>query len=107
MLLLFGWAPIYTQAQQTASYKWPVAENRSKVKPYRLLTTGRQITIRSKVELASVMVWTSGGHRVFEQKDLERDEIEIQLTVPSRVYFIMIRLKNGESYSEKIGLSAS
>lgn len=81
----------------------PIAEKNNSAKPYKLLTQGKQITIRSAQALDAVMVWTSGGHRVLEERSIDKNEFQVNLTVPSRVYFIMIRLKNGKTYSEKIG----
>jgi hypothetical protein len=97
-LLLLGFAISSLQAQPG---RFPARE---KAKPYKLLTAGRQITIRGNLELASVMVWTAGGHRVLEQKDIYKTEYRFELTVPARIYFIMIRFKDGQSFSEKIGI---
>ena len=93
--------PSTGHAQQTASYRSHVT---AKSRPYRLLTAGRQVTIRCTQRLESIMVWTSGGHRVIEQKDIKKEEFQFQLTVPARAYFIMIRLSDGSSYSEKFGV---
>jgi hypothetical protein len=105
IILLTALLPAPANAQQQVAYRPPVII--AKNKPYRILTSGKQITIRSRETLSSVMVWTAGGHRVFEQKELDKDELQIQLTVQARFYFLMIRLRNGESYSEKIGVGGN
>lgn len=82
----------------------PFPEKNKTAKPYQLLTNGRQITIRSTQSLESVMVWTSGGHRVVEDKAIDKNEYQFNLTISARIYFVMIRMKDGKSYSEKIGV---
>ena len=101
MAILLLLQPSSGHAQQNVAYRSNAA---AKTRPYRLLTEGRQVTIRCTQRLESVMVWTSGGHRVIEQKDIKKEEFQFQLTVPARVYFIMIRLSDGSSYSEKFGV---
>ena len=75
-------------------------------KPYKLLTVGKQITIRSNTtNILSVMVWTSGGHRVLEQKDINASSYQFRISVNASAYFMMIRMADGRSYSEKIGVA--
>lgn len=73
-------------------------------KPFRILTHGRQITIRSQQPMHSIMVWTARGHRVVEQKDLNAQDFNFTVTVNEKIFFVMIRMKNGQTYSEKIGI---
>src|SRR5690606_24989260 len=49
-------------------------------KPFKILTNGRQITIQSNKNIESVMVWTSGGHRVVEDKAINRTDYRFELT---------------------------
>ena len=74
-------------------------------RPYKILTNGKQITIQSAGELESVMVWTAGGHRMLEDRAIHKKEYRFNLTVVTRIYFIMIRMKDGKTYSEKMGVS--
>lgn len=76
----------------------------SLAKPFRILTHGRQITIRSQQPMHSIMVWTARGHRVVEQKDLNAQDFNFTVTVNEKIFFVMIRMKNGQTYSEKIGI---
>lgn len=84
----------------------PAKDSVVKAKPYKLLTAGKQITIRSNTtnNILSVMVWTSGGHRVLEQKDINASSYQFRISVNSSAYFMMIRMADGKSYSEKIGV---
>lgn len=103
-IIFFASAAVEGQAQViTASSR--VKESVIKAKPYKLLTSGRQVTIRSSEIIESVMVWTSGGHRVLEEKEIQKELYQFRLTVPARIYFIMLRMNNGKVYSEKIGIA--
>jgi len=84
----------------------PAKDSVIKAKPYKVLTAGKQITIRSNTtNILSVMVWTSGGHRVLEQKDINASSYQFRISVNSSAYFMMIRMADGKSYSEKIGVA--
>lgn len=84
----------------------PAKDSVVKAKPYKLLTAGKQITIRSNTtNILSVMVWTSGGHRVLEQKDINASSYQFRISVNASAYFMMIRMADGRSYSEKIGVA--
>lgn len=75
-----------------------------KAKPYRILTAGRQVTVKSSQPIQSLMVWTSGGHRILEQKNIDAGNYTFRVDVKEKVFFVMIRLKNGKVFSEKIGV---
>lgn len=81
-----------------------IAVGDSLAKPFRILTHGRQITIRSQQPMHSIMVWTARGHRLVEQKDLNAQDFNFTVTVNEKIFFVMIRMKNGQTYSEKIGI---
>ena len=79
----------------------PVPE---KAKPYRVLTAGRQVTIRSQLPIQSLVVWTASGHRILEQKNIDAGNYVFRVDVKDKVFFLMIRLKDGKVFSEKIGV---
>lgn len=74
------------------------------VKPFKVLTNGKQITIQSKQNLKSIMVWTSGGHRIVEEKEV--NNLNYTFTVPSKEKFVfmMAEMANGKRFTEKIGV---
>ena len=51
-------------------------------KPFKVLTNGKQITIQSKQNLRSLMVWTASGHRFVEEKELTTNSYSF--TVPAK-----------------------
>jgi hypothetical protein len=82
----------------------PGDEIKKENKPYRVLTSGKQITIKSSREIKHVMLWTTGGDRVVEQKDINNNTISIDIPVNRKAFYLMIGLSNGKIYTEKIGI---
>lgn len=74
-------------------------------KPYRIQTSGKQITIKSNKDIKSIIVWTSGGHRILENKELNTASYSFRITVREKIFFIRVQLVDGKTYSEKIGVN--
>jgi hypothetical protein len=89
-------------AQSTSAIS--VKENITTVKPYRILTSGKNITVKSTKDIRSLMVWTADGHRVIEQKGINAPNYNFKITINARVFFLMVQLADGKTYSEKFGL---
>ena len=79
-------------------------ENEKNNKPYRILTSGKLVTIRSTRTIKNVMVWTSGGNRIIEDKNVNTSSYNFRITVNEKIFFIMVQLEDGKTYSEKIGV---
>lgn len=77
---------------------------KKEVKPYKILTSGRQITIKSSREIKDVMLWTTNGYRVVEQKQINSLSYVLNIPLNQRAFFLMIGLSNGKIYTEKIGV---
>lgn len=73
-------------------------------KPYKVLTSGRQLTIKSNKNIQHVMLWTTGGDRVVEQKDINNNSFTIDIPINRKTFFLMVGLANGKIYTEKIGV---
>jgi len=73
-------------------------------KPYKILTSGRQITVKSTKNISSIMVWTTSGHRIVEQKEINEPSFSFDINVNEKVFFIMIQLEGSKPYTEKIGV---
>ena len=99
---LFG--VTYIINAQDNSAKNPEVTTSPSAKPYKVLTNGKQITIQSKQNLKSLMVWSSSGHRIVEEKELKTTSYTF--TVPSKemICFIAIETMEGKRFSEKIGV---
>lgn len=73
-------------------------------KPYKLFTYGRKITIKSTKNIKQVMLWTTGGYRVVEQKEINNNFYVVNIPVNQKTFFLMIGLSDGKIYTEKIGI---
>ena len=74
-----------------------------KIKPYKILNSGKQITIKSTKGIKSVMVWTANGHRIVEQKEINANSYTFSPATRQKVFFIMLELEGERRYTEKIG----
>jgi hypothetical protein len=73
-------------------------------KPFKILTSGKKITIQSKQNISSVIVWTSGGHRLVEQKDINATSYSFNITVQEKIFFVRVDMGDGKMYSQKVGV---
>ena len=89
---------------QTSGSAIPAKSTENFARPYRILTSGKQITIKSSRTIKSVMVWSSGGNRVHEQRDINAALYNFRITVNEKIFFIRVQLEDGNTYSEKIGV---
>ena len=79
-------------------------ENEKNNKPYRILTSGKLVTIKSSKTIRNVLVWTPGGNRIIEEKNVNTTSYNFRITVNEKIFFIMVQLVDGKTYSEKIGV---
>jgi hypothetical protein len=96
-LLLFSALFLFTQAQSSS---FPGNDP----KPYRILTSGKQVTVKSTKDIKTVMVWAASGHRIVEQKEVNATSFSFRIGVNEKVFFVMLELKGEERYTEKIGV---
>ena len=73
-------------------------------KPYKVLTAGKQITIKSTKDISHVMLWTNGGNRLVEQKKINSSSYSFTIPINGKFFFLMVGLVNGRIYTEKIGV---
>jgi hypothetical protein len=83
----------------------PISESgKTGPKPYRILTSGKQVTVKSTKNIKNIMVWTANGHRIVEQKDLNLTSYSFNTGSRSNIIFVMIQYEGQKPYTEKIGL---
>ena len=99
---LFG-ATYIINAQGNSSKGSEVTTTAS-AKPYKVLTNGKQITIQSKQNLKSLMVWSSSGHRIVEEKELKTTSYSFTVPLKEKICFISIETIEGKRFTEKIGV---
>jgi hypothetical protein len=75
-----------------------------KPKPYRVLTSGKQVTIKSTRSIKNIMVWTASGHRIVEQKDINVASYSFNNITKEKIFFLMIQYEGQKPYTEKIGV---
>ena len=73
-------------------------------RPYQLLNNGKQLTLKSNKNIQNVMLWTSGGHRVVEQRDINATTYSFTIPVNEKLFFLMVGFVGGKVYTEKIGV---
>lgn len=88
----------------SASLAQPLPASAKENKPYKILTSGKQITIKSTKNIKSIMVWTASGHRIVEQKDINATSFSFNTNVGEKVFFVMIGYEGLKPYTEKIGI---
>lgn len=74
-------------------------------KPYKILTNGKKITIQSKENLKTVLVWTASGHRFVEQKKINASSFSFTITIKEKIFFIMVEMEDGNRYTSKLGVN--
>jgi hypothetical protein len=94
----------FSLQQQAQPLNNAAAKENEKSKPYRILTSGKLVTIKSTKTIKNIMVWTSGGNRIIEDKNVNTSNYHFRITVNEKIFFIMVQLTDGKTYSEKIGV---
>ena len=77
---------------------------KKETKPYKLLTSGKQITIKSSKGIKHIMLWTISGNRVVEQRGIKNSYYTLTIPVNQKAFYLMIGLEGGKIYTEKIGI---
>lgn len=77
---------------------------KKETRPYKLLSSGRQLTIRSTKPIRNLMVWTLDGHRVVEHRGMNDTQVKLEIPVQRNACYLMIELAGGKVYTERIGL---
>ncbi len=73
-------------------------------KPYKVLTSGRQLTIKSSKPIRNVMLWTTDGHRVVEQKGINDNLVKVDIPIFRNSFYLMIEMPGGKVYTERVGI---
>lgn len=73
-------------------------------RPYTISNYGRQFTVKSTKPIQHIMVWTTDGHRVVEQKDINKTSITFDIPISRNIFFLMVGLTNRKVYTDKISL---
>jgi hypothetical protein len=79
--------------------------DKKEIKPYKILTSGKQVTVKSSRNIRNIMVWTASGHRIIEQKDINTSTYTFSVaSAREKAFFLMIQYETGKPFTEKIGV---
>ena len=93
----------FMHAQVKQSPKSEVAISTT-AKPFKVLTNGKQITIQSKQNLKSLLVWTASGHRFVEEKQLTSNSYSFTVPAKETIFYIMLETAEGKRFTERMGV---
>lgn len=78
---------------------------KKEAKPFKVLTAGKQITIKSIKDIKNIMVWTSSGHRIVEQTQVNATSFSFNVSgSKEKIFFIMVQYEGQRPVTEKIGI---
>ena len=89
---------------QGSTFKESGISSSPTAKPYKVLTNGKQITIQPKQNLKSLLVWSSSGHRIVEEKELKTTSYSFTVPSKEKICFMVIETLEGKKFTEKIGV---
>ena len=74
-------------------------------KPFKILTSGKQITIKSTKDFKTIMVWTATGHRIVEQTQVNASSYSFNVSGSrERIFFVMVQYEGQKPVTEKFGV---
>lgn len=73
-------------------------------RPYKVITSGKEITIKSSRNIQHIMLWTNSGHRVVEQRKINAGTFTFIIPINDKIFFLLVGLESGKVYTEKIGI---
>jgi len=103
-VLILCIATLTSAQSDTAPEIKPANNERTAAKPYKVLTAGKRITVQSKTEISKIMVWSSSGHRFVEDNNVKAASYTFTITTGEKFFYIMLELKDGKRYTEKVGV---
>jgi len=103
-VLILCIATLTSAQSDTAPEIKPGTTERNAPKPYKVLTAGKRITVQTKTEISKIMVWSSSGHRFVEDNSVKSPSYSFTITTGEKFFYIMLELKDGKRYTEKVGV---
>ena len=73
-------------------------------KPYKIIVNGKSLFIKANSIIKNIMVWTTTGNRIIEQRNINNASFTAIIPVNQKTFFVMIMLENGQVHTEKIGV---
>lgn len=94
----------FSFAQATSPKAPSTSVEKTAKKPFKILNNGKKITVQSSRNIKTILVWTSSGHRIIEQQDLNLPNFSFDIPAKEKIFFLRVELDNGKMYTEKVGV---
>ncbi len=78
--------------------------NSKTAKPFKIITEGKKITVKSTKDIRKALAWTASGHRFSEQTNINTASCNFTVPNNERFIFVMLELEDGKVYTEKVGV---
>ena len=79
--------------------------SRKENKPYKVITSGKQVTVKSSRNIKTIMVWTASGHRIVEQTSVNASSYTFNVSGSrEKIFFIMVQDEDGKPITQRIGV---
>ena len=91
-------------AQSASAKEQSTISEKNARKPFKILNNGKKITVQSNKNIKTILVWTSSGHRIIEQQDLNISSYSFDIPAKEKIFFLRLELENGKMYTEKVGV---
>jgi hypothetical protein len=107
MAFLFFLPGAQAQDNNKPAEKNKAAIEKQSPKPYKILHSGKRVTLQSKSSSNSfkrILVWTASGNRIVEHHDLDATSFTFYTTATDKIFFLMLELQNGKRYTDKFGI---
>ena len=98
---------VSSPAQDSEPRKEIPYTEKKEVKPFKVLTSGKRITIKSNSSnnnVKGILVWTASGHRIVEQHDLDVSSYVFNISVNEKIFFLLVEMKDGSRHTHKFGI---
>ena len=74
-------------------------------KPFKILTDGKRVTVKSSKDIKTIMVWTATGHRIVEQTQVNATSYTFNVSGSrERIFFVMVHYEGQKPVTEKFGV---
>ena len=74
-------------------------------KPFKILTDGKRVTVKSSKDIKTIMVWTATGHRIVEQTQVNASSYTFNVSGSrERIFFVMVQYEGQKPVTEKFGV---
>ncbi len=74
-------------------------------KPFKILTDGKRVTVKSSRDIKTIMVWTATGHRIVEQTQVNASSYTFNVSGSrERIFFVMVQYEGQKPVTEKFGV---